>query len=162
VKELDALINGFLADTGATFPRPNPAAEATPAPGTWSAGKDAAVEFRDGLAVVASTTGRATLHLLSAPVVNGPLVIKFRMRTTGGRSALVLWGTAEERTFAAARRAEFTASRDGQWHEYGVPISPAGPLASLRIDGSLQPATVEFDWIRVEKPDGSVVKEWTF
>ena len=25
VKELDALIDGFLADTGATFPRPNPA-----------------------------------------------------------------------------------------------------------------------------------------
>jgi hypothetical protein len=43
-----------------------------------------------------------------------------------------------------------------------VPFTPASTLRQLRIDGSLKPTTVEFEWIRLCREDGTVIQSWDF
>ncbi len=58
VKELAALLDGFLKDTAAVIPKPNP--DYWP-PDRWGPGQDAKLETRDGKAIVRSATNRPTL-----------------------------------------------------------------------------------------------------
>lgn len=160
--ELDRRIDEFLTSTGATYPRPNPAYRAPPDAASWQAGKDAKVVFVEGTAKVTSEAGRPTLQLSQIAAETGEFVVKFRLRNSGGRGALVLWGTDREPSFATARRVEFSPTRDGEWHDEAVRFTTSDPLKMLRIDASLAPSTVEFDWIRLERADGTLVKQWDF
>ncbi len=162
VRDLDSRIDEFLATTGAAFPRPNPAYRAPANPTDWQAGKDSRVEIAAGIAKASSDTGRATIQLPEVRDMAGEFLVRFRLRSGGGRKGLVLWGTEREPTFAAERRAEFTPTPDGQWHDYAVRFTASAPLRALRIDASLSPATVEFDTIRLERADGTLVKQWDF
>jgi hypothetical protein len=159
VKELSALLEGFLKDTHAVLPKPNPAYVRGD---RWAAGPDAKMEVRAKTAVVTSAKGRPTLQLLEAPPATGTLVLKFRMRATAGHGGLVLWGTNKQPGFAAQRRAPFEPKRDGQWHDYEVPFTCDGTLRSLRIDGSLAPVKLEFEWVRLCRKDGKVIQAWDF
>lgn len=159
VKELDGLLGGFLKETGAVVPKPNPAYVR---PDRWSAGAQAKVDFRDRTAVVESASNRPTLQLLKAPAVTGPLVLTFRMRADQGRDGLVLWGTDEEPNFSAGRRLKFEPKYDGRWHDYELQFTPVSRLRQLRIDGSLRPTRLEFEWIRLSKGDGTVIQSWDF
>jgi arylsulfatase A-like enzyme len=161
VRRLDALVSRHLEEIGACVPRPNPAWR----PGgltSWGPGADAEAEFRDGLAVVQSKTGRPTLELLESPSGAGRFVVSFRMRVRNAKSGVVLWGTTKAPGFATQRRVLFTPQADGQWHDYTAAFEVDDPLASLRIDGNMAPGEVEFDSIRLEEGDGTVIKEWGF
>jgi len=159
VKELSALIDAFLQDTRAVVPKPNPAYSP---PDRWAAGKDATLELREGKAIVRSATNRPTLHLLQTPEGTGTFVVTFRMRADRGRGGLVLWGTDKEPGFASTRRMAFEPKYDGQWHEYEVRFTTPDTLRQLRIDGSLAPTTLEYEWIRLGRDDGAVLRAWKF
>ena len=159
VRELSLLLDGFLQDTKAVVPQPNPAYVRGD---RWAAGANAKLQLRDRVAVVESSSDRPTLRILQVPAVTGPLVVKFRMRTSAGRGGLVLWGTDVESGFAATRRSPFPPQFDGQWHDYTVPFAPASTLTQLRIDGSLQPTKLEYEWIRLCRADGTVLQSWDF
>jgi arylsulfatase A-like enzyme len=158
VAQLRPLMDRFLADTEAVVPQPNPAYVR---PDRWSAGKDATLEIAGGKAIVRSTNNRPTLQLLETPEASGALSVRFRARVGQGRGALVLWGTDKASGFAPVRRMPFEPKFDGQWHDYEVHFSTPDTLAQLRIDASLAPTTVEFEWIRLCR-DGAVIKEWRF
>lgn len=159
VKELASRIDGFLKDTDAVIPKPNPAYWP---PDRWGPGQDAKLEIRDGKAIVQSATNRPTLQLMQAPEATGAFVVKFRMRVAQGRGGLILWGTDKTPNFAPARRTLFQPKFDGQWHDYEVRFTTPDTLRQLRIDGSLAPTTVEFQWIRLCREDGTVIKAWQF
>jgi hypothetical protein len=57
---------------------------------------------------------------------------------------------------------KFEPKHDGQWHDYEVPFTPAAALRQLRIDGSLKPTTLEFEWLRLCREDGTVIQSWDF
>lgn len=159
VKELNALLDGFLKEAHAVVPKPNPAYKRVD---RWSAGPDAKLEVRDKIAIVESVKGRPTFQLLEAPKATGDLLLKFRMRVSEGHDGLVLWGTNKETGFAAERRVKFEPKRDGQWHDYEVPFTCTNTLRSLRIDGSLAPAKLEFEWIGLHQKDGKMIQAWDF
>jgi len=159
VRQLQTLLAGFLADTQAVVPKPNPAYVRAD---RWSAGPDAKVEFRDNIAVVESTSNRPTLQISKVAEVTGRLMLKLRMRASQGRNGLVLWGTDLEPGFSAERRAAFKPQFDGQWHDYEVRFTTDAALRQLRIDGSLQPTRLEFEWIRLCRQDGKIVQSWNF
>jgi hypothetical protein len=159
VRELNRLLDGFLKDSRAVVPKPNPAYAH---PDRWSAGTDATLAVHDGKATVESTSNRPTLQLLQSSPQTGPLLLKFRMRASQGRNGLVLWGTDKAPGFSAERRAAFTAQYDGQWHDYAVPFTPEGTLRQLRTDGSLHPTRLEYEWIRLCRADGTVLQSWDF
>ncbi len=118
--------------------------------------------MKDGKAVVQSATNRPTLHLLQTPQGTGTFIVKFRMLAREGRGALVLWGTDKQSGFAPTRRMAFQPKFDGQWHEYEVRFTTPDMLRQLRIDGSLAPTVLEYEWIRLCREDGSVLKAWKF
>ncbi len=159
VRELNALIDAFLAHTEALVPKPNPDYVA---PGRWTAGKDAQVEFRDGLAIVRSQKDRPTLQVSLPPQPAGDFVVKFRARVSKGQGGLVLWGTNREPGFAPTRRQPVPSKFDGQWHDYEVRFTTPDTLQQLRVDVSLAPTTVEFDWIRLERAPGATIQAWEF
>jgi arylsulfatase A-like enzyme len=159
VKELAALVDGFLQKTGAVVPKPNPAFNP---PDRWAAGKDAKLELAGAKATVASATNRPTLHLLQTPEGTGTFVVKFRMRAERGRGALVLWGTDKQPGFASTRRVPFEPKFDGQWHEYEVRFTTPDTLRQLRIDSSLAPTSIQYEWIQLGREDGSVLQAWKF
>lgn len=159
VSELAALLAQFLSDTEAVIPQPNPAYVRGD---RWSAGAKAQVEYRDQMAVVTSSDDRPTLQILKTVETSGPVLARFRMRGRDGRNGLVLWGTDKAGGFAAERRMPFEPKYDGQWHDYEVRFTVAGTLRQLRIDGSLNPTTLEFQSVELCNPTGQVLQKWDF
>jgi len=153
VKELDALIDRFLAETGALVPKPNPAYR------SWAPSKDTTATQENGVLKVASAK-RPVIQTGEVPNVTGPLRVKVRMRSSGGREARVYWATDKHPTFVRERHTAFHPTRDNQWKEYGVDFVAEGALLRLRIDPSITPGQAEFDWIRLCTQDGRVLKAW--
>ena len=52
--------------------------------------------------------------------------------------------------------------RSGDWHDYDLAFTPKGTLDGLRLDASTLPTTLELDWLRLCKADGTVVQAWEF
>ncbi|MBN1341659.1 MAG: sulfatase [Phycisphaerae bacterium] len=153
VKELDALIDKFLADTDALIPKRNPAYRA------WAPGKDTTVAEADGVLKVESPK-RAVIQTRETPKVAGPLTVKLRMRSNKGRDARLYWATEKNRNFTPDRFVGFNVTRDGQWHELAVDFTAEADLIGLRIDPSMGPGNAEIDWIRLVTPDGRLLKGW--
>lgn len=155
VKALDALIDRFLADTGATYPRQNPAFDAkiTSWPGAgrplggWVP-KGCKAEERDGSLLV-TAGGPAPFLGITGLKIPGPVTLRLRAISEGG-PAKVQWRTTEQDAFP----------KDGQTQTFTIPASTEGAEAAveLPINGSLLhmrlylPATgkrVALDWIEL-------------
>jgi len=163
VKELDALIDKFLEDTGALVPIPNPAYDpATEPVRGWRPTPGCSASVADGALRVESTEVRPFIHTSEVPNVAGDLMVKLRMRATGGRDGRVYWATPEQPSFVPERRVDLKPTYDGEWHEYSGTFSVSSPLTSLRIDPSLSPCQADIDWIRLCRRDGTVLKAWDF
>jgi len=161
VKHLDALIDRFVQETGAAVPKPNPAY--TPTVRDWRGRGDCTLEVRDGVLVMESAKERVSMQTASVPKAEGPLVLTLRLRTRqAGRLGIAYWSSVETPGFAPERRCDFTPKTDGQWHDYTVTFEPAGALAGLRLDPSVAPGRIDVERITLARPDGAVLKTWTF
>jgi arylsulfatase A-like enzyme len=176
VKELAAMIDGFLAETGATYPRPNPAyqptaaaaptrkaatARATDPLGGWKERGCKAVPA-DGILTMTGT-GQANAAFLGHGMakLNGPAVVKLRVRSaTGGAGKIECYpksvGDPTGMTSAA-----FDV-KAGDWQEVTVELTDKAPLGTMRL---FLPATpdkpVEIDSIEVRPAAGSA-QRWDF
>jgi hypothetical protein len=159
VRELQDKLDEFFKSTGAVLPKPNPAYVRAD---RWSAGAQAAAVLHDSKMAVESAKDRPTLQIRKVVGGSGTFVVKFRMRASSGRNGLVLWGTDLDPGFSSERRAAFTPTFDGRWHDYDVRFTTSATLRQLRIDGSLQPTKLEYEWIRVCREDGTLVQSWDF
>ncbi len=156
VKELDALIDGFLKETGALVPKPNPAYR------VWGPSKETKAVETAGVLRISSDV-RPFVQTREVPPLKGPFAVCFRLRmaegTTSGR---VYWATESKPGYARERFEAFKPSHDGQWKDYTVKLSVPDPLIGIRIDPSLRAARAEFDWIKIAAPDGKVLRTWDF
>ncbi len=155
VKELDALIERFLRDTGALVPKRNPAYR------SWAPSKDTTATEAGGVLKVVSDR-RPFIQTSEVPRVSGPLRVRFRMRSSGEREGRVYWGTEQNPNCTPDRYTPFKPVRDGQWRVYSVDFTAEADLLRVRIDPSIGPGQAEFQWIRLCAPDGRVLKSWTF
>lgn len=165
VKELDALIDKFLADTGALVPVPNPAYDprTKPIQGWRPLGECALSAGKDGLVIeTQAKTDRVSMFTNDTPDATGALVMKFRMRTESGKNGFAYWSTLREPKFARERRVDFRTTPDGQWREYEARFTAKDTLTGLRLDASATPGRVEIEWVRLCKEDGAVLKAWQF
>jgi len=141
VKELSALIDGFLTDTGATYPRRNPAykpvAAKTPAKaadplGGWKE-RQCKASLANGLMSIKGTAKPGTAFLGHAMGrMNGPAVLKLRVRSeTGGAGKIDTFpkGSADP-TGMVSTPFEVKA---GDWQEISVELKNPGPLGTLRL-----------------------------
>lgn len=164
VRALDALLDGFLRDTGALVPRPNPdhtrdgtpgdtppGAEADPL-GGWIA-KSARAEFEAGK-IRLTSEGRTPMLTILDLEHPGPIEVHLRRRGAGG-SARLQWRTADQGTFPSAGQAiEFALEPSAQWTETEVELPVTGTLVHLRLFLPLQSGTVELDWVRIDSASG--------
>ena len=160
VRELDALIERHLADTGALVPVPNP--NYATRVGNWTPSKDCTFTIKDGVLHVRSTGGDPYLSTADVPKVKGPVEVRLRMRSDSKGAGQVLWSTDRAKRFHHSRSVGFKPQHDGQWHEYAVSLPVEGTPRGVRIDPSTAPGLMEIDWIRLVRADGTVLKAWQF
>jgi len=141
VSELSALIDGFLKDTGATFPRPNPAykpvAAKTPAAKTdpldnWKE-RGCKATVADGILTL-KATGKAGTAFLGHGManMNGPAVFKLRVRSTNGGAGKIdsLPKTSADTSLVHSTPLDVKA---GDWQELTIELKEKAPLGTLRV-----------------------------
>jgi arylsulfatase A-like enzyme len=170
VKELDALIDAFLADTGATYPRPNPAyksaaAKAPAAPTDplegWKARQcDAVVKggvltmtskARPGAAFLGHAMGKTT----------GPVVVKMRVRSSAGGAGKIEW-LGDATAAAKPQSVPFNVATD-EWQELSVEVPAQGLLGTTRLYLPAGEKPLELDWVELRvKATGVRPQRWEF
>lgn len=163
VKELDALIDGFLKDTGATYPRPNPAYKGSPKAAArgerpWVP-KGCTMTEENGRLAVKGESRRPFLGMTGLDL-SGPVTLSLSVTSAGG-PAKVQWRTTEQEAFPAEGQVvEFTLP-EGADAKADVKLPVQGSLAHLRLYVPAAEAPVSLDWAEL-KPSQGEVKRWDF
>ena len=158
VAELDKLIDGFLANTGAIVPIKNPAY--APNLRGWAPSKDSTISTKDGLLTLDSTGGDPHIRCANVPGQRGSMVIHFRMRSKAKDGGQFFWADARRKNFGPTQRIGFDITHDGKWREYSVSFEAKTALKAIRIDPGNAPGATEFDWIRLKTKTGKTLKSW--
>jgi arylsulfatase A-like enzyme len=163
MKEFDSLIDRFLADTGATYPRPNPAFKGTLTPTDplegWKARGCTAV-VKDGVLTMTGTgkAGTAFLGHVTGKM-EGPVVVRFRARSATGGPGKVEWLTADG---AGGKSVAFEVP-PGDWKELTVDVPAQGRFNPFRLYLPAAAQPVELDWVEVRsKTSGGRPQRWEF
>ncbi|MCP5559163.1 MAG: sulfatase [Verrucomicrobiaceae bacterium] len=154
VAELDALIDGFQADTGARFPIPNPAykprgpAQQAERPlGGWVP-KGCTAELKDGALIV---TGENRSPFLGLTALKHPGPVSMEIAASGAAGpARIQWRTADQETFPEAGQiVEFTLPGGSTPSTVTVELPVKGSLLHLRLYLPAQQAPVTLDRITI-------------
>ncbi|MFO7976587.1 MAG: sulfatase [Candidatus Hydrogenedentota bacterium] len=166
VRQLQAMLDKHLEETGALVPKKNPNYQPNAAKEVagWRPSGQCWLERKDGTAIMHSVGRDPFIVNNSVPEAAGSLVARFRMRSKSEGIGQFFWTTRKAPRFGPHQRLDFTPEHDGAWHEYSVPFEANAALRAIRIDPSAGPGELAFEWIRIERPDaeGHVVKEWRF
>lgn len=163
VAELDALVTQHLQATGALAPRPNPAYDPKSRPvDGWLPIGATSMTKADGALCLSATESRTQMRTQTVPRISGDLRVQFRMRGKAGANGIFYWSSDQTPQFVPQRRVMFNTAFDGEWHDYELAFSPKGTLDGLRLDASTSPTTLELDWLRLCKADGTVIQAWEF
>lgn len=168
VAELDARIDGFLKDTGALVPKPNPnykptaggpAGKATRAFGGWQP-KGAKAAEKDGVLAV-EADGKNPFLGISGLKHKGPVTLQMRIRSPGG-AGKVQWRTADQPEFpATGQTVEFTLPAGNEWIEPKVEMPVNGSLFHMRLYLPANAGPVDIAWIELQSQGGKP-QRWTF
>ncbi|MBL8828889.1 MAG: N-acetylgalactosamine 6-sulfate sulfatase, partial [Planctomycetaceae bacterium] len=173
VKALDKLIDGFLRDTGAIYPKPNPAYKpqaANPQPvgakGTLDplAGlvpKFCKVSLVPG-AVRVEAAGRTPFLGTAQIKAARPFTLKLRVRSTAGGPGEVQWITQDQTEFpTTGQTVAFKLSAGDAWQDVTVDIPLTGSLKILRLYLPADTTPVEIASIQYASETGPL-KTWDF
>jgi len=170
-RELNALIDGFLADTAALVPKPNPAYRPLGASrrddplGGWVA-KGCQATVQDGFLRLVPEAGRPFLATarLGQMAHDGPVLLKLRVRGAGGGQGQVQWRTADQEKFPAeGQTIPFHYPLGDGWQDFEVQVPLEGTLVHLRLYLPESAAPLEIDAIAfVASAAASPLAAWEF
>ncbi len=174
VTELSALIDGFLKDTGALYPKPNPAFSGRPVmPGRPVAAHDlqgwvpkaVKTSLKDG-ALHLEADGRnpfiATVRLATLKY-NGAVNVNLRLRTVAGGEGKIQWRTADQETFPSdGQVVTFKVAGGKAWSEVPVALPVNGSIAHMRVYLPAQNGPVEVDWVQLAPAAKGKPTTWDF
>ncbi|NNM30865.1 MAG: sulfatase [Akkermansiaceae bacterium] len=152
VKELDRLIDRFIAETGALAPKPNPAYQpgAAGAAGSPAAGlvpKMCTATVMDG-ALRVEADGRTPFLGTAQVKMTGPLTAKLRLRGMGpGR---IQWMTRDQEEFPKeGQSVPFTLTERDAWQEVELQLPVKGTTRLVRLylpaaDGRVDIQSIEY------------------
>lgn len=169
VKELDALIDGFLRDTGALYPQPNPAhkpvaATTAPSNGDPLAGwkeRGCKATVTDGI-VTMKGTGKAGSAFLGHAMgrMTAPAAVTLRLRSELGGEGMIDCLPKQSADPRNVIRTPFEV-KAGDWHEVRIELKHRGPLGTLRLYLPVADTPVEIDRIDIQSAQGSQ-QSWGF
>ncbi len=160
VRELDAMIDKFLTETGSIVPIKNPHYQA-PRTG-WQVLKDASLEILDGRLKITSIGSNPSIVTEDIPFVSNSMCLRFRMRSSAKTAGRCYFQSSQDAVFNIDESLPFDIMEDDEWHEYQLNFTPNGPLNCLRIDPAQSEGIIEFEWIRLCRKYGEVLMDWTF
>ena len=158
VQALSTLIDGFLKDTGATYPRPNPAYKPTVAqakPQTtdplegWKE-RQCKATLADGVLSM-KATGKAGTAFLGhgTGTMKGPATVNLRVRSTSGGAGKIESFPKGSADPAGMVEAPFTVPA-GDWQDLQIKVNNPGPLGTVRV----YLPDAEIDWIEIMPAKG--------
>jgi len=160
VRELDRLIDGFLKETDALVPVPNPKYDPQAAAlGRWLV-RGSQFAVRDGVLHL-EPTGKSAFVATAGVKVPGPVVAALRVKSSDGGKGQIQWRTAAQKQFPAEGQViSFDVPPGGQWQEVRAQVPVEGALVHVRL---YPPSAdrIEIDWIRLSGA-GDVVAQWDF
>jgi hypothetical protein len=118
----------------------------------WLAAHDCQVEVSSGVLRMHVTGPDPFCH---GPAIDcqGPLVFRFRARSTGGGQGRVYWTlklpSDASTTWGEDAVVYFDMIHDGQWHDYAVVVNVSGRIGQLRFDPGKQSGVVDVAWIEL-------------
>lgn len=167
VKEMNEMLSGFLKNSQAVVPGPNPAYNPNAKPGDvakpadplqgWKArGCDAEVK-----AGVLTMTGKDDAPFLgvAAGKFSGPTVVKFRVRSSTGGAGKVEWLPSPKNP-NQSKSVPFQFA-GGDWQELSVALPATGPLNIVRLYLPAVKVPVQVDWVEF-KSAGGKSQRWAF
>ncbi len=170
VKELDALIDQFVKDTGALYPKPNLAFNAGAAgkPDDKNLDPIAGLVARKCKVVTADDAirviGQGRLPFLGTAQVkfNGPLTVKLRARSTAGGEGRIQWKTASQETFPeSAQLVTYDLPAGKNWQDVSVQLPIEGKVSVIRLYFPAEKTAVEVQTIQFLDKSGRE-KSWDF
>ncbi|MEO1996081.1 MAG: sulfatase [Planctomycetaceae bacterium] len=165
VQELDALIDQFVQDTGALYPKPNPAFN-TAAPTTPNAIAGLVARqcrvLRTKAAIRITGEGRRPFLGTAQVKFHGPLTLKLRVRSQAGGTGRVHWRTAAQKTFPESTQlVTFDLAAGTQWQDVTVSLPIQGNPAVIRLYVPAEKTAVELQSIQFLNKTGRE-KSWDF
>lgn len=169
VKDLDTLINRFLRDTGATYPRPNPAyrpvadankdSEAV-ALDAWKQ-RGCTASIGGGILTLKGTGAAGTAFLgHAAGNMTAPATVTLRVRSESGGA-----GRIDCLTQGAGKPDEKVSTPfnipKGNWQTIKVELKHSGRIGVLRLYLPVHEQPVEIDQIDIE-PQRGKAEHWSF
>ena len=180
VKELDALMERFLAETGAVVPIPNPAfdpafyrpelegvpsgrksaqaaAPVRAAVAGWQASKHATLTAKDGRLHLASSGGDPWISTTNLPKdAEGPFTVSLRLSSTASGKGQVYFTTPQNKRFSKEQSVPLSINHDGAMHDYEIAL-PDGieTLAALRLDPATSPGEIVIERSHYAMPRGA-------
>ena len=169
VAKLNALIDGFVSDTGALAPRPNPAYlpgsanQSTRGPTAGLVPKMCKISLEGG-ALHVEADGRMPFLGTAQVRHAGPMTLELRARTTAGGRGKVQWKTVDQETFPGEGQVvEFTLTAGADWQDVTVDLPVQGRSAIVRLylpaaQSPVEIESIEFRAAGYERP----VRAWSF
>jgi arylsulfatase A-like enzyme len=179
VRELDGLIENFLAETKAVVPVPNPdfdpakyrpedegrqrpkgKAKATATTNDdgqgWQASRDAAVTIAKGELKIVASGSDPWIATRRLPVgAKGPFTLKLRLKSTAKGQALVYFNATANEPFHLERTVAVPIVHDGQVHEHEVRL-PVSTLRALRLDPATAPGEIIVSALDLQDASGHI------
>jgi arylsulfatase A-like enzyme len=173
VKALDSLIDAFVQDTGALYPKPNPEYKARADKPQPSAAKTAVDPLAglvarfctlslDGGAARVEAGGRASFLGTAQIKAVGPFTLTVRARSATGGTGKVQWTTKDQSDFPeTGQTVTFTLAPGEEWQEVNVDVPLNGELRILRLYLPAEKAPVEMVFMKASTKSGPI-KTWNF
>jgi len=168
VKELDALIDRFIEETGALAPKPNPAynpavARIARGPTGGLVPRACKIAVTEG---VLRVEGEGRTPFLGTAQVrhSGPVTLRLRARSTAGGPGKVEWTTAAQETFPKeGQTVDFALPAGGEWQEISVKMPVKGTIRIVRLYLPAGESPVEIESLEfLASKSGKTVRAWTF
>ncbi|HBN79159.1 MAG TPA: N-acetylgalactosamine 6-sulfate sulfatase [Planctomycetaceae bacterium] len=163
VKQLDALIDQFVKETGALYPKPNPA---------YQVKKE--VEVTEGLvprscrlvkvegAIRIIREGRFPFLGTASVKLNGPLKLDLTVRKTAGGEGRVQWKTSDQQYFPeTGQSVTFKLPAIETWQTITINLPIEGQSQIVRIYFPVQETPLEVELIQFQDDQGRT-KNWDF
>ena len=171
VAELEALLEGYLADTGALIPKPNPAytprvnAKIAADPMRGLVPKASKATLKKGYVLIEGQGKKPFLgHASVQSKVSGPSVLHLRARSAVGGQGRLHWRTAGQATYEEGiQSVDYELPAGEAWQDIKVNIPVNGKLVAFRLYLPAEKEPVEIESLALEsQASGQATASWNF
>ena len=167
VKQLDALIDGFIADTGALVPKPNPAYEprsegavGRPDDPSFGLAPKKCKATVEGGALRVESTGKDPFIGTAQVKLNGPITLNLRARSATRGKGRLMWSTDAQQDFSKHPAVAYELSGGNAWQDIQVTLPVKGKAKIIRLYLPTEDAPLEIQSITFIGEGGK--KNWVF